>query len=367
MAGDAVVASEIKVPVGAEPLPGDAEVERSAAGPAVGIVGLGHFLPEGIMTAADLEAATGIPEAVVRVKLGLHQKHIAAPRETVSTLGVQAARRALADAGVGPEAVDAIIYFGSPHKDYHVWLAAPRIQHLLGASRAFCYEVCGVSAGLPFALESARGLFAVRPDVQRVLLVGASTESRILNYRNERSRFMFNFGDGAAAALLERSDGRARVLASAFYTDGRFAEFVRIPAGGALLPASHATVVNGLHFIDVCDPPKMKSLLDPITLPNFVRVGKEALARSGADRPDWLLPLHTKRSLFEALCEAFDLPAERGVYLEDTGHMSAVDPLLALARLADRADGPVKGERILILTAGTGYNWAATVLRWEMS
>lgn len=328
------------------------------------IEGLGFVLPEAVMTAEAIAEASGIPASVIREKFGLREKRVAGPGETVSTLGAEAARRALADARVTPEQLDAIVYFGSQHKDYYVWLAPPRIQDLLGARRAFGFEVSCASGGLPFALEVARGLLATRPDLERVLIVGASTESQLLDYRNHTARFMFNFGDGAAAAVLSRGPGRATVLASAFHTDGRFAEFVRVRAGGSLWPASHATVAARLHALEVSDPARMKELLDPVTLDNFVRVGREALIRSGWDGVDRLLPLHTKRSLFQALCDAFGVPEERAAYLDDTGHMSAIDPLLALARLA--ADGALEpGERILLLVAGTGYTWAATAVRWE--
>ena len=361
------------------------------AGSHLVIEGLGYVLPQAVMTADDVAAASGIPVQVIREKFGLRQKHVAGPSETVSTLAAEAGRRAMADARVGPEGIDAVIYFGSPHKDYYVWLAAPRIQALLGLRRAFAFEVSAVSAGLPFALETTRGLLAVRPDLRRILVVGASTESHLVDYRNHTARFMFNFGDGGAAAVVSREPGgrgpsvgersspgrggatdpggisvRARIYAAAFRTDGRFAEFVRVPAGGALLPASHATVASGLHAFEVSDPVAMKELLDPITVDNFVAVGREALRRAGFDGVDVLLPLHTKRSLFETLCKAFGVARDHAVYLDDTGHISAIDPLLALARLHESRSPLLKpGTRILMLTAGTGYNWAACAVRWE--
>ncbi|OTA41990.1 MAG: hypothetical protein A6D92_02350 [Symbiobacterium thermophilum] len=114
-----------------------------------------------------------------------------------------------------PAAIDAVIYFGSPHKDYYVWMAAPKIQHELGLSSATAFEVAAVSAGCPIALNVARSLLIANPALRNVLLVGASRESYLIDYRNVRSRFMFNFGDGAAAALVGRGPGKARVLATA--------------------------------------------------------------------------------------------------------------------------------------------------------
>ncbi len=332
----------------------------------VGIAGLGVYLPERVMTAEELAVASGIPAEVIRAKFGLNRKHIAdvsGKGETASMMAAEAGRRALMDAGVAPEEVDAVIYFGSMHKDYYVWLAAPRIQALVGAHRAYAFEICGTSAGLPFALKAARSMMLTDPSLRHVLLVAASTESMLLDYTNHRARFMFNFGDGAAACLLRRGHPFNVVLESAFRTDGRFAEFVRVPAGGSVLPPSHETVERRLHYFDVIDPARMKAMLDPITLEHFVRVVREAIARSGCHGPDFLIPLHTKRSLFEALLSALGLTESQAVYLSDYGHLSAADPLLGL--YLARQEGRLRdGDVVVLVSAGTGYSWGATVIRW---
>jgi len=332
----------------------------------IGIAGLGVYLPERVMTARELAAASGIPEEVIRAKFGLNQKHIAdvsGKGETVSMMAAEAGRRALQDAGISPEEVDALIYFGSMHKDYYVWLAAPRIQALLGARRAYAFEICGTSAGLPFAMKAARSMMLADPSLRHVLLVAASNESMLLDYTNHRARFMFNFGDGAAACLLRRDHPFNVVLESALRTDGRFAEFVRVPAGGSVLPPSHETVERCLHYFDVTDPVQMKAMLDPITLDHFVGVVREAIARSGCHGPDFLIPLHTKRSLFEALLSTLGLAESQAIYLSDYGHLSAADPLLGLY-LAREAGRLRNGDVVVLLSAGTGYSWGATVLRW---
>jgi 3-oxoacyl-[acyl-carrier-protein] synthase III len=206
----------------------------------IGIAGLGVYLPERVMTARELAAASGIPEEVIRAKFGLNQKHIAdvsGKGETVSMMAAEAGRRALQDAGISPEEVDALIYFGSMHKDYYVWLAAPRIQALLGARRAYAFEICGTSAGLPFAMKAARSMMLADPSLRHVLLVAASNESMLLDYTNHRARFMFNFGDGAAACLLRRDHPFNVVLESALRTDGRFRRVRAGPGGRLRAPA----------------------------------------------------------------------------------------------------------------------------------
>lgn len=352
--------------------------------PPVGVAGLGRYEPEGVMTAGELGEAAGIPEEVIREKFGLASKHVAGDGEHVSDMAAAAGRRALEDASrrldreVRPADLDGVIYFGSPWKDYRVWLAAPRVQHLLGAERAWAFEVGATSGGAPFALRVAADMMAARERWQLVLLVAASRESHLLDYANEDARFMFNFGDGAAAAVLARGWPHNVVLDSSFLTDGRFADDVRVEAGGSRVPAVAATA-GDQHVLDVADPEAMKRRLDPVSLDNFVRVAREAAERSagegggdaaaggsGADDGppiDFLAVLHTKRSLHDALLERLGLGPERTVYLDRWGHVSAADPLLGLIE-GERSGRLAAGDLAVALAAGTGYTWAATAVRW---
>jgi 3-oxoacyl-[acyl-carrier-protein] synthase III len=338
---------------------------------AVGIAGIGTYLPAGVMTAAELAERAGLPEETVRTRFGLVQKHVAAEDEHVCEMAVAAAERAMRAAAeslgepLDAADLDGILYFGSPHKEFPVWLAAPRIQWLLGAGRAWAFEVAAVSAGAPYALRVAADMMVADDRLQTVLLVAASRESMLLDYGNERSRFMFNFGDGAAAAVLRRGHPRNRVLGSAFHTDGSFAEHVRVPAGGSLRPASHETVEGRMHSLDVDDPRRMKERLDPVSLDNFVHVTHEAVRRSGHQPSEigFLATLHTKRSGFDALLSRLELSESQSVYLDRFGHISAVDPLIALVE-GERLGRLRDGMLAVVVSAGTGYNWAATAVAW---
>lgn len=336
--------------------------------PAAGIAGLASYLPGKWMSAAALGAASGVPEAVLTGRFGIVGKHIAAPGEHVTGLAVAAARKLLAEQGTDPADVDAVVYFGSTWKDYPVWQAAPRITHELGCERAFALELDYTSCGSPVALRVAKALLVSEPEIRTLLLVGASCESRLVDYANERCRFMFDFGDGAVAVLLVRDHPRNRILDTAMITDGSLSLHVKVPAGGSARPASAETVAAGQHLLDVADLNGMRDRLGAVSLDNFVRVAASAVKQSGLTLRDvdYVVPIHLKRSMQDTLLECLGLDGSQAIYLEDTGHMSGVDNLLGLDRLA-RGGRLRDGDVVLLLAAGIGYTWAATVIRWGAS
>jgi 3-oxoacyl-[acyl-carrier-protein] synthase-3 len=325
----------------------------------VGLAGTAAYLPERWMPAAEIAERSGIPEPVIVEKFGLRGKHIAATDEHVSDLSVKAAEKLLEETGADPAEIDVVMYYGSMWRDYAVWQAAPWIAHRLGCTNAFAVEYDNVSHGTSIALRIARDMIRAENEITRVLMVAACRESYLLDYENERSRFMFNFGDGAVAGLLVGEPERNEVLGSHAITDGSYSLQVKVPSGGSVSPN------GGYRFLDVADPASMKGGLDEVSLPNFVAAATGALERSGATLADvaFVCPLHTKRSMFRALMHELGLPEERAEYLDDTGHMSGVDPLLGLDR-AGREEKLSDGDLVLLLSAGTGYTWAASVVRW---
>jgi 3-oxoacyl-[acyl-carrier-protein] synthase-3 len=311
------------------------------------------------MTAAEVGASSGIPEQVIVEKFGLRGKHIAAADEHVSDLSVRAAEALIDEAGIDPLEIDVVMYFGSMWKDFAVWQAAPWIAHRIGASRAYAVEYDNVSCGTPVALRIARDMLLAEDELRTVLVVAACRESHLLDYENERSRFMFNFGDGAVAGLLVKGGERNALLGCHGITDGSFSLQVKVPSGGSVSPN------GGYRFLDVADPVSMKDGLDKVTLANFVTAARVAVERSGAELADvdYLCGIHMKPSMHRALVAELGLDESRAAYLDDTGHMSGVDPLFALDR-AGRAGDLRDGDLVLLLAAGTGYTWAASVVRW---
>ena len=330
----------------------------------VGIVDIGAYSPAGCQTAAEIAALSGIPIEVVRDRFGLIGKRIAAPDEHASHLAAKAAIPILKN-NVGK--IGAVIYMGSPYRDFPVWGAGPKVQQLLGpaADGALAFDVQGNSGGAPIAVKVGKALLESDPALGQVLLAGGSREHDLIDYTNQRSRFMFTFGAGGAAVLLRAGHPENLVLETAGFTDGSFADDVMVPAGGSREPATIETVQARRHYLDVRDPQEMKERLDPISAGNFVRVAREAVERSGHRTTDiaLLCTIHTKRSLFLKVLDGLGLPEERAMYLSDHGHMSAVDPILGLHRA--REQGRLHdGDLVVLLAAGTGYSWSATAIRW---
>ena len=309
------------------------------------------------MTAAEIAVESGIPEQVIVEKFGLRGKHIAAPDEHVSDLSVKAIERLLDETGFDPKQIDVVMYYGSMWRDHAVWQVSPNIAHRIGATNAFAVEYDNVSHGTPIALRLARDMLRAEPELENILVVAACRESYLLDYENSKSRFMFNFGDGAVTGLLVGDAEHNQLLGSHAITNGAYSLQVKI-ARGSVEP-------DGYGYLDVQDPAEMKGGLDQESLPNFVAAARGAVQRSGLtlDDLDFVCLLHTKRSMFEALLAELGMTQDQAVYLDDTGHMSGVDSLLGLDRAV--RDGRIEdGDNVLLLSAGTGYTWAATGVRW---
>lgn len=329
----------------------------------IGIQATSIYTPELIETAADLAIKTGIPEQVIIDKFGLVEKRVAPDDMHASDLAIAAGRKILTK--TDSESIDVVIYFGSPFKDYQVWTASSRIQYELGIKNAYSFEMMNVSSCFPLALKVAKDMINSDPYINNILLVGGSRESMIVNYDNPRSRFMFNFADGGAAALVSRDTSKCEILGSSIITDGSFSRDVLIPGGGSVYPVSQKVVDDKTHFIDVPVPSSMKERLDPVSVPNFFKVIKTALERSDLKLEDLkvLLPLHTKKSMYHEILDKLGLSIEQAVYLSDYGHMSALDPCYGL-HIAEENGMLKKGDIAVTVSAGTGYTWAATAIRW---
>jgi 3-oxoacyl-[acyl-carrier-protein] synthase-3 len=340
-------------------------MSQETTGPAVGIVSYATYLPETIQDAAYISSASGIPEAVVVEKLGIRQKRRASRADQTSAMAIAAARKALARADCDPLELDLVLYSGSMHKDFYVWSAACRIQEVLGAKNAYAFELAALCTTNVLALKVARDLMTADPRLRTVLICGGHRTADLINFKDPASRFLYNLSDGGSAMLLRRDYGRNRVLGSAFLTDGSQSENVVIPAGGTREPTSEKTLAAGKHTFTVVNPPALKETMDRISEEYFVRVVRQAVEISGA-RPEEIAFLalnHMKPSMHRHLLNTLGLTPEQSVYLEDYGHIGAPDQVLAL-ELAEYAGKLHTGDLIVLASAGLGFTWGATAVRW---
>lgn len=336
----------------------------------VGITGYGTYTPAGIITGQEIAERSGIPEEVIIEKMGVTSKHVCPPDDDhVTDMCLAAARDALEMAAIDPEELDLIVYHGSEFKDYFVWSAAAAVTEELGATNAYATERYALCASTPIAIRATKAMLETG-DIELALHVTGSREEDLVDYTNQDSSFMFNFGSGAAAYVLER-DPRSRpefaVHESAAITDGSFAEDVIMPAGGSRNPPTRHTVEHNLHTLDVVDPEDMKERLGPVSLPNFLEVTKTALERSDLSTKelDFIAITHMKRSFHEDVLEALGLdPVTGAVYLDTYGHVQSADQFIAIEEALD--EGLIQdGDTVSFTAAGTGYTWGSTALTFR--
>jgi 3-oxoacyl-[acyl-carrier-protein] synthase-3 len=325
---------------------------------------LAVYLPDEVVTAADIAAASGLPAEVITDKLGLRQKRVAAPDEHVSTLSLAAAQQLLPMAD--PGAASALIYFGSSIKDFDLWSCAVALQAGLHLANAYAFELASNCAGFGVAVQVGRALLLTDPHLDEVWLVGASKESSVVDYGDLSTKSVFAFGDGAAAALMRRGQSGLTVLATVVVSDGTYNEAVLVPAGGTRTPASTQSLASGQHKVRVQPDLQLGQTIGPLFVELMTRAGITAIDRAGLlpQDIDVVLLQHQIPSVVDAIITRTGTVNASTVELGDYGHMSSIDVPLALHLALQRSAVPAGGHALL-LSAGLGYTWTATVLRHD--
>jgi 3-oxoacyl-[acyl-carrier-protein] synthase-3 len=318
------------------------------------------FLPEGRESAADIAAASGVPEVVVATKLGIVQKRRAPADLHPSEMAVRAARLCLE--GVDPDSVDVIVWTGSEYKDHVVWTAAIHVQRELGCRRAFAFDLSARCSTGILGLKLAADLMAANPSYRRILLCGGHRTGDLVDYRDPSTRFLYNLADGGSAMLVERGDDGAgnRLLDAKIITDGDFSTDVLLPAGGTKMPV-RARPDEATTYLRVPDPEGMKGRLDKVSLDNFLDVIRGA---ANGRTIGYLALLHMKKSAHDGIVDALGLSPERAIYLDHYGHFGSPDQVLSLG-LAEQRGLLSPGDVVVFASAGLGYMWAAMSFEWR--
>lgn len=318
----------------------------------IGILGLGTYIPQTRLSAAELAIATGVPEDVVALKFGVRSKPVAGPGDTTALMGVKAARVALDRAGVGAQDLDLVLWCGAQHKDYECWLAGLFVANELGAARAWSFDMEAMCGSMMAALDVAKSLMLARDDLETVLLVSGYRNNDLIDLAEPSTRFMMDIGSGGSAIVLGKNAGRNELLGSAFKGDGSL--------------SLDCVVDPRTRKFSVPDEPAFKAKLNEKTLPNFYAVIDRSLELSGGlSRRDigYLAVLHFKKSAHDAILAELGLDASRTTYLDGYGHIGQNDQVLSMELAL--SEGRIRdGDIVVMVGAGLGFVWAASVVRW---
>lgn len=331
----------------------------------IGIISTGVYLPTHRMTAKEISKHSNIPEDIIKTKLGIIEKTIAGPHDHTVQMAVWASKKALDKTNISPRDIDVIIYIGEEHKEYPLWTAAIKIQEEIGATNAWAFDVqlrCGTTI---MALKVAKSLLLADDQIHTILLAGGYRNHDLINFSNERTRFMYNLGAGGGAILLQKGVNENILLETDIITDGSFSEDVVVPVGGTKQPLTPELLQSGAYQLEVLDPKGMKARLEQKSLNNFLKVIRRSLAKSGFDENNlgYLAILHMKKSAHDHILHSLGLTESQSIYLSHYGHIGQIDQILSL-ELAMEGDKLKKGDIVTLVSAGIGYAWGATTIQW---
>ncbi len=336
--------------------------------PNVGIVGLGIYLPEKRMTAAEISAATGgkwSEDAVVN-KLGIVEKRLASedPCDGTQEMGALAALDCLKNTGVDPLEIDAILCITEEWKEYPLTTSACYVQDRIGAKNAWGIDVQNRCCTSVSAMKMAKDMLIADDEMNMVLVCGGYRNGDLIDYTDNDVSFMFNLSAGGGAILLKKNHNKNVLLGTHLMSDGSVVHTCGSRIGGITEPVTAENVDQRL-MLRLMDSPKMKGLLNTVSMPNWYHCIDEALRKSGKTRADidFLDILHIKRSGHMGMLKDLGLTEEQSLYLEDYGHVGQIDQILSLKLALEQ--GKVKdGSTVVMIAAGIGYTWAANVIQW---
>ena len=316
------------------------------------VKGIGHYLPDRIVSNSDLEALVDTTDEWIRTRSGIERRHFAAEGQMTSDLATRAARAALGDAGLQPNDLDAIIVATST-PDLTFPSVATMVQGQLGMTRGFAFDVQAVCAGFVFAMANAQALI-VSGQATRVLVIGAETFSRLMDW-SDRSTCVL-FGDGAGAVVLEAAVGDGTnadrgILATDLNSDGRFKDLLYVDGGVSTGTTGHLR----MHGKEV-----FRHAVEKLTQTAHTALDKIGLS---GDDVDWIVPHQANLRIIAATAHRMHVPMDRVVVtVQDHGNTSAASIPLALSVARDR--GQVKpGDLIVTEAIGGGLAWGSVVIR----
>ena len=318
------------------------------------VAGIGHYLPQNIVTNADLEKIVDTSDEWIKSRSGIERRHFVAKGETTSDLAAAAARAALLDANLSAGDIDAIVLATST-ADLTFPSAATMVQAKIGMRQGFAFDVQAVCAGFVYALSTANALI-LSGQAKRVLVIGAESFSKLMDWQDRTTSVLF--GDGAGALVLEADEAATGtntdrgILATDLHSDGQFSDLLYVDGG---------TSTGTTGFLRMQGKEVFRHAVEKLAQTAHAALEK---AGFGANDVDWIVPHQANLRIISATAQRMGVEMERVVVtVQDHGNTSAASIPLALS--VGVARGQIKRGDLLVTEAiGGGLAWGAVVLRW---
>ena len=321
------------------------------------IAGTGSYLPERILTNADLEKMVDTSDEWIRTRTGIVERHIAPPEMSSGDMAINAAKRALAMAELQGSDISAVIV-ATTTPDHTFPNTASLVQAAIGAENAFGFDLSAACSGMIYSLELAYSLL-LQKKYRYVLLCGAEKLSSITNYEDRNTCVLF--GDGAGAVILGRcDDDDSGQLASDLHINGEYEDVLKLPAGGSRNPATHETVEKKLHTIHMQGKETFKLAVNAMA-----GACKAVLEESGVDVSDLklVIPHQANKRIIEAVAHRINVRDDQlFINVDKYGNTSAASISICLDE-AFRSGRLQRGDLALMVAFGAGLTWGAQLIR----
>lgn len=326
------------------------------------ILATGSYVPERILSNADLEKMVDTSDEWIRTRTGIQYRHLSSPDQASSDLATAAAERALQKAGLTGKDLDAILV-ATVTPDHFFPSTACIVQRNIGAAGAFCFDMAAACSGLIYALQTGYSLIKATPSIyRRVLVIGVEMPTRLVDWTNRNTCVLF--GDGAGALILgydEADNGPDFLAASDLHTDGTLSDLLKLPAGGSRIPTSEDTVTEKLHYMHMEGREVFKN-----AVAGMVNSSRAALDQAGVTIEDvrWVIPHQANIRIIDAVSQRLEAaPGQVYTNIDRMGNTSAASIGICLDELA--RDGKLEPGDLALLTAfGGGLTWGAMLVRW---
>jgi len=324
------------------------------------IKGTGKYVPERILTNADLEKMVETSDEWITTRTGIRERHIAGPETPTSELAFRAAQLAIENAGIKASDLN-LITVASVTPDHLFPNTAALVQHRLGASDCMCFDIEAACSGLIYSLEVAHSLLFANKKYRYALVIGAEKLSSITDWTDRSTCVLF--GDGAAALVLENSDAVEGdfYMAGKLSADGAYGSVLQLPAGGSALPPSHETVDQHKHFIKMGGQETFK-----LAVTSMVQASRFVLESAGVkpEQLKWVIPHQANYRIITAVAQRLGVSDEH-LYcnIAHYGNTSSASIGICLDEM-NRSGKLQRGDLILLTSFGGGLTWGAELLRW---